>query len=128
AICLLALVAIACEAPANGGGGGGDDDPPTPTKGFPSSMVALGDSITAGFGSCFAPTSCPRNSWSTRDSTRVASHYSKIKAENPAIARHARNLAKPGAKAANLARQAASAVAKPADYVTILIGANDACS
>lgn len=124
---VLALVAIACKSPPAGGSGSGGGTSPAPTRGFPSSMVALGDSITAGYGSCFAPTPCPRNSWSTGDGTRVSSHYRKIKTENPAIAGHARNLAVPGAKAADLAGQAASAVKGPAEYVTVLVGANDAC-
>jgi len=51
--------------------------------GFPSSMVALGDSITAAYGSCLAPTACPRNSWATGDGTQVNSHYRRILASNP---------------------------------------------
>jgi lysophospholipase L1-like esterase len=123
---VLALVTIACKTPG-GGPGFGEQPPPTPTRGFPSSMVALGDSITSGFGSCFAPTSCPRNSWATGDGTRVTSHYRRIKLANPAITGHARNLAVPGARAADLGGQATSAARVPADYVTILVGANDAC-
>jgi lysophospholipase L1-like esterase len=99
-----------------------------PVAGFPSSMVALGDSITAGFGACFAPTVCPRSAWSTGDGTQVLSHYRRILRSNPAIRGHNRNLAVPGATSADLAGQAAAAVKQPADYVTVLIGANDACS
>ena len=58
-----------------------------PVSGFPSSMVALGDSLTAAYGSCFAPTSCPRNSWSTGDGTQVNSHYRRIARANPASPR-----------------------------------------
>jgi lysophospholipase L1-like esterase len=91
-------------------------------------MVALGDSITAGYGSCFAPTACPRNSWSTGDGTQVDSHYRRILKSNPAIGGHNRNLAVPGARVNALPGQAAAAVGAKTDYITVLVGANDACS
>ena len=90
-------------------------------------MVALGDSITAGYGSCLAPTACHRNSWSTGEGTQVDSHYRRILGGNPAVRGHATNLAKPAATVSALPGQAAAAVAVPVDYVTILVGANDAC-
>lgn len=90
-------------------------------------MVALGDSITAAYGSCLAPTSCPRNSWATGDGTQVNSHYRRILKANPAMRNHSRNLAVPGATVSGLRSQVASAVKQPADYVTILVGGNDAC-
>jgi lysophospholipase L1-like esterase len=123
----LALLVIACKAPAAEGSPGSGGPPPPAVGGMPSSMVALGDSITAAFGSCLAPTACPRNSWSTGDGTQVNSHYRKILAANPSIKGHAINLARPGAVAADLVGQANTAVAVPVDYVTVLIGANDAC-
>ena len=43
-------------------------------------------------------------------------------------ARHPVNYAVPGAQADDLARQAREAVQAKVDYVTILIGANDACT
>jgi lysophospholipase L1-like esterase len=91
-------------------------------------MVALGDSLTSGYGSCLAPTSCPRNSWSTGDGTQVRSHYRRILSENPAIRGHARNLARAGVSVSSLPGQAEAAAGQRVDYVTILIGANDACS
>ena len=118
-----ALLLLACEhrgAPGEPGSSG-------PAKGLPSSMAALGDSITAAFGSCLAPTACPRNSWATGEGTQVASHYRRILDQNPAVRGHATNLAKPAATASELPGQAAAAVATPVDYVTILVGANDAC-
>jgi lysophospholipase L1-like esterase len=123
---VLALIALGCQAGTGTTTTGGSAASPVP--GFPSSMVALGDSITAGFGACFAPTSCPRSSWSTGDGTQVNSHYERILARNPAIAGHNLNLAVPGATAADLAGQAATAAGHPVDYVTVLIGANDACN
>jgi len=123
---LLALLAFACKSP--GGGPSGDPgEVPPPVEGYPSSMVALGDSLTAAYGSCLAPTSCPRNSWATGDGTQVDSHYRRILKANPAIREHARNLARPGARVSDLRGQATAAVARKADYVTILVGGNDAC-
>jgi lysophospholipase L1-like esterase len=122
-VAAAALVAVACKDP----GGRPTSPPPSPVTGFPSSMVALGDSITAGFGSCLAPTPCLRNSWSTGDGALVSSHYRRIAAANPAMRGHARNLAVPGAMAADLPGQASAAASHAEDYVTILIGANDAC-
>ncbi|SCF24241.1 Lysophospholipase L1 [Micromonospora matsumotoense] len=123
--CLFALVALACEE-----GGGAS---PRPTKsgstptGLPTTMAALGDSITTGFGSCLVLTSCQRNSWSTGDGIRVESHYRRLLDADAPIRNRARNHAVPGARAEALAGQAGAAVKDKADYVTVLIGANDAC-
>ncbi|MFC7535012.1 GDSL-type esterase/lipase family protein [Actinoplanes sp. GCM10030250] len=127
-LALLAVFAIACE----GAGATPEptDDVPTgkPPAGLPSSMAALGDSITAGFGSCLAFVACSRNSWSTGSGSAVDSHYQRILEANPKIKGKARNFAEPGAESGALAGQAAQAVEMKAQYVTILIGANDACS
>ncbi|MBQ0896619.1 SGNH/GDSL hydrolase family protein [Micromonospora sp. U56] len=122
--CLLALVALACEEGGNAS--------PRPTResgqsGLPTTMAALGDSITTGFGSCLVLTSCQRNSWSTGDGIRVESHYRRLLEANPDIRGRAHNHAVPGARAEALAGQAQAAVRDKADYVTVLIGANDAC-
>jgi lysophospholipase L1-like esterase len=90
-------------------------------------MAAIGDSLTSGFGSCLALTSCVRNSWSTGDGFRVDSHFRRILDGSPAIRGHAYNLAVPGARARDLDRQAQTAVARRPAYVTVLVGANDAC-
>jgi lysophospholipase L1-like esterase len=121
---LLSILALACE----GTGGPGTAPTGKPVPGLPSSMAALGDSITAGYGSCFALLACSRNSWSTGSSTSVDSHYLRIRAGNPAIRGQATNFAVPGADSAGLARQADQAVRAKVAYVTILIGANDACA
>ena len=94
---------------------------------YPSSMAALGDSITLGFGSCLVPTACPRNSWATGNGTLVNSHYKRILAANPAIRGNTHNFAATKATAADLTGQATAAVTAKVEYVTILIGANDAC-
>ncbi|WP_250000871.1 GDSL-type esterase/lipase family protein [Actinoplanes sp. M2I2] len=128
ALAVLAVFALACEAGA--GGAGGSDPGPTgaPAKGYPSSMAALGDSITAGFGSCGTFLACSRNSWSTGSAEAVDSHYRRILAKNPKIRGKARNFARPGAEADALPAQVAQAIDMKAQYVTILIGANDACA
>jgi lysophospholipase L1-like esterase len=123
---VLALIALGCQAGTGTTRTGGSAS--KPVAGFPSSMVALGDSITAGFGACFAPTACPRTSWSTGEGSQVDSHYKRILARNPAISGHNLNLAVPGATAASLPGQAATAAGHPVDYVTVLIGSNDACT
>jgi len=121
---LLAALALACE----GAGTAAPEPTGKPAKGLPTSMAALGDSITAGYGTCFTLVACSRNSWSTGGRAAVDSHYRRIREENPAIRGNAENYAVPGAEAKDLARQADRAVAAKVQYVTVLIGANDACA
>ena len=119
---LAAAAGLACEG---GRPGAGPTDPP-PAGDLPASMAALGDSITVGVGACVALVACRRNSWSTGDGLRVESHYRRLRAANPAIRGHADNLAVAGARADGLAAQAAG-IPSGVDYVTVLVGANDAC-
>jgi lysophospholipase L1-like esterase len=121
---VLSALALACE----GTGNAGPAATGKPVSGLPSSMAAIGDSVTGGFGSCFALVVCGRNSWSTGSSASIDSHYLRIRAGNPAIKGHVSNFALPGARAADLQRQAAQAVRAKVQYVTVLIGANDACA
>jgi lysophospholipase L1-like esterase len=120
---LLAALALACEGAGNAG-----SEPTGEAKALPSSMAALGDSITAGYGSCFTLVACGRNSWSTGRSAAVDSHYRRIRDDNVTIAGDAENYAVPGAMAGDLAGQADRAVQDKVQYVTVLIGANDACT
>lgn len=92
----------------------------------PNSMASLGDSITRGFNACGWFSDCPSSSWSTGDNASVNSHFVRLKAQNDALT--ANNDAKTGAVVADLAGQAQAAVSQQVDYVTILIGANDACA
>jgi lysophospholipase L1-like esterase len=123
-LAVLGALTLACE----GGAGAGDPKPTATAKGYPASMAALGDSITAGFGSCGTYVVCGRNSWSTGTADAVDSHYSRILAKNAKIKGHARSFAEPGAEARGLAAQASQAVDMKAQYVTVLFGANDACA
>jgi len=94
----------------------------------PSSMASMGDSITRGFNACGWYSDCPARSWSTGTYSSVVSHYSRLLAKNPAISGKNYNDAKSGAKVADMPGQAATAVGQGVGYVTILIGANDACT
>jgi lysophospholipase L1-like esterase len=108
----LVAAALATAAPAAA--------PPAPT-----SMSSLGDSITRGFNACGWYVDCPSRSWST--GSAVDSHYVRIRGVQPAITGRNFNDADTGARMSDLNGQAQTAVARGVQYVTILIGANDAC-
>jgi lysophospholipase L1-like esterase len=82
---------------------------------LPSSMAAIGDSITRAYDVC-----CYYGDH--------ASHYERIRQLNPAIAGRAYNDAVSGAKMAQAPTQAGQAVGQGARFVTILLGANDLCT
>jgi lysophospholipase L1-like esterase len=115
----------------------------SPAKvGPPTSIDALGDSITRGYNSqgagCVALLDCPANSWATGTNAAVNSYYTRVKALNPSVllarpqtsATLGGNDAVTGAKMAGLPGQAANAVNAPnkPDQVLILLGANDVCT
>jgi len=93
-------------------------------------VAALGDSITRAANTCCGPGDHPAQSWSTgNDGTDgVRSHYERLAALPLPAGLAGHNDAASGATAAGLPAQAARAVARRADYVTILIGANDLCA
>ncbi|MDR8410082.1 GDSL-type esterase/lipase family protein [Nonomuraea sp. 3-1Str] len=99
-------------------------DPGVPV---PTSMVALGDSISAGFNACGWYVSCTSRSWSAGDNADVASHYLRLLRLDDDLRGHNRNLAVPGATSAGLMSQVRQAIDLKPGYVTILIGAQDAC-
>ncbi|PZG06420.1 GDSL family lipase [Micromonospora craterilacus] len=94
----------------------------------PTSMASLGDSITRGFNACGWYVDCTSRSFSTGDYSTVNSHYLRIRAVSPGINGRNNNAARTGAKSADLYGQAGTAVSQGVGYVTILIGANDACT
>ena len=96
--------------------------PPLPTR-----MAALGDSITQASVTCTILILCPANSWSTGSTASVASHASRLKALG-ASTLTVYNDAVPSSSSSALQGQAARAVAQGAQYVTVEIGANDACT
>jgi lysophospholipase L1-like esterase len=94
---------------------------------FPSKVTSLGDSITRAFQTCSFPfTDCPENSWATGTSSKVKSVFFRIKEHNSKATET--NRAVSGAKVGSLNEQAKKAVSDKAEFVTILIGANDACA
>ncbi len=90
-------------------------------------MAALGDSITQAIMTCSSLSSCASNSWSTGSTASVNSHYLRLKAAG-AKKLVAYNNAVSGALSGALNAQAQRAVSQQAQYVTIEIGANDACT
>jgi len=97
-----------------------------PTRELPTSMAALGDSITRGFDACGFYVDCEPRSWSTGDDDDVDSQRARLQAVGARLST-VTNLAHTGAAVAALDDQAAAAVAQHVAYVTIEIGANDAC-
>ncbi|WP_433205295.1 SGNH/GDSL hydrolase family protein [Dactylosporangium sp. CS-047395] len=94
----------------------------------PGSIASMGDSISRGFNACGWYVDCPSRSFSTGSDPAVNSHYLRIRAVNPAINGKNYNDARSGAKVADMPGQAGTVVSQGAAYVTILIGANDACT
>src|SRR5215204_466110 len=123
----LALLLAAWPAP---GLAGKELPPASPAVvGYPNAMAATGDSITRAFNTGAIPfTDAPANSWSTGTSTTVNTHYVRILAANPAINGRNYNEAVSGAEMVDLVAQVANVNTRQADYVTILLGANDACA
>jgi lysophospholipase L1-like esterase len=97
---------------------------------LPSSMAAIGDSITRAYDVCCSYGDHPGQSWSTGSTSYdgIASHYERIRQLNSAITGHGYNDAVTGAKMAAAPTQAGQAVSQGARYVTILLGANDLCT
>lgn len=91
----------------------------------PGVMDALGDSITRAVNTC-AFGDCPAGSWATGDREDVDSHARRLTALRPGFT--AFNDARSGARMDDFVRQARLAVTRDAEYVTLLMGANDACT
>ncbi len=93
----------------------------------PEVMAALGDSISTGFNACGWYVSCTSRSWSAGDHAAVSSHYLRLSKLSGTLQGHNLNFASPGATSADLLDQVNKAIEAKADYVTVLIGATDAC-
>jgi lysophospholipase L1-like esterase len=100
------------------------------TPALPTSMAALGDSITRAYDVCCSYRDHPGQSWSTGGTwyDGISSHYERIRRRNSAIVGRAYNDAVTGAKMAAAVDQASAAVAQHVAYVTVLLGANDLCT
>ncbi|MDY0908703.1 SGNH/GDSL hydrolase family protein [Microbacterium sp. CFBP9034] len=91
-------------------------------------MAGLGDSITQAMSTCSGLSNCPANSWSTGTTASVGSHLLRLRATAAPDTLVAYNNAVIGANSSGLLAQAQKAVTQKAQYVTIEIGANDACT
>ena len=96
----------------------------------PRSIAAIGDSITRAANVCCWYGDHPANSWSTGSagSDGVLSHYERLRALDGRITGNNYNDARSGARMSDGPRQARLAVGQRAEYVTILLGANDLCT
>lgn len=92
----------------------------------PSSVAAVGDSITRGFDACAVLTDCPEVSWATGSSERVDSLAVRLLGR-PGAAERSWNYAVTGARMADLPGQMARAVRREPQLVAVMAGANDAC-
>ncbi|MDR6973626.1 lysophospholipase L1-like esterase [Streptomyces sp. 3330] len=102
---------------------------PSPTPlwdSSPSSVAAVGDSITRGFDACTVLADCPEVSWATGRSTEVNSLAVRLLGAAKA-ATHSWNYAATGARMADVPAQMAQAAAEKPQLVTVMAGANDAC-
>ncbi len=104
--------------------------PAAASPALPTSMAALGDSITRAYDVCCSYRDHPGQSWATGGAwyDGISSHYERIKRRNSAITGHAYNHAVTGAKMSAAPAQATAAAAQEVDYVTVLLGANDLCT
>jgi lysophospholipase L1-like esterase len=124
---ILATVVGATSASATAGGAPVAAAAAAPP--LPDSMAAIGDSITQAVDVCCFYGNWPGHSWSTGyvPFDGIASHYEHLRALNPAIRGNRWNNAVSGAQMADAPGQARRTVAQGAEYVTILMGANDLC-
>lgn len=95
-----------------------------------SSLAALGDSLNVGANSCGLWIECLEESWTTgQDSDEVESFAEKITTLPQAEDKlEVYNNAQANTKVEDLTRQALLAVNQEAEFITILSGANDACT
>lgn len=101
---------------------------PSPTPEWdrdPSSIAAVGDSITQGFDACSLLEDCARASWVTGTDSAVRSLASRLIGEAPS--KNSWNYAVSGSVMADLPSQMERAARRGPELVTVLAGANDAC-
>ncbi|HET9379615.1 MAG TPA: SGNH/GDSL hydrolase family protein [Streptomyces sp.] len=138
----VAAVVVAATVMGVGGCGAWDDGSPGPSVSAtrarpspsptpvwdrsPSSVAAVGDSITTGFDACAVLSDCKEVSWATGDSPRVDSLAVRLLGRAGA-ARQSWNHAVSGARVADLPDQMRRAARHRPELVTVLVGANDAC-
>jgi lysophospholipase L1-like esterase len=96
----------------------------------PANIVAIGDSITRATNVCCWYGDHPSYSWSTgfNPLDGLNSHYERLIGQDASIWGDEYNDARAGARMADAPAQASIAVSQGAEYVTILMGANDVCT
>ncbi|MGW1022139.1 SGNH/GDSL hydrolase family protein [Streptomyces sp. NPDC002577] len=92
----------------------------------PSSVAAVGDSITRGFDACSVLSDCPEVSWATGSDKTVRSLAVRLLGKQRA-ATHSWNYAVTGARMADVAAQIEEAATRRPALVAVMAGANDAC-
>ncbi|MER7956385.1 SGNH/GDSL hydrolase family protein [Streptomyces sp. NPDC096030] len=92
----------------------------------PASVAAVGDSITRAFDACAVLADCPEVSWATGTDTAVNSLALRLLGAE-GVADRSWNLARTGARMAELPGQMTRAGARKPELVTVMMGANDAC-
>ncbi|MER5963255.1 SGNH/GDSL hydrolase family protein [Streptomyces sp. NPDC002057] len=92
----------------------------------PSSVAAVGDSVTRAFDACAVLADCPEVSWATGTDTAVNSLALRLLGPEK-VATRSWNLARTGARMVELPEQMAGAAAERPELVTVMMGANDAC-
>jgi lysophospholipase L1-like esterase len=95
---------------------------------LPSSLSALGDSLTRGYGAGGSAQDYPGGSWSSGSDPAVNSHYLRLLADGAALGGKNFNNAVSGSLMAATNAQAQTAVAQGAQYVTLWSGTNDVCT
>ncbi|MGW2584060.1 SGNH/GDSL hydrolase family protein [Streptomyces virginiae] len=127
AVVLLAGAATGCSSGGSGEQGGergAQSAPRWNTK--PTSIAAVGDSITRGFDACSVLADCPEVSWATGNDPAVRSLAARLLGDAEVPAR-SWNYAATGSRMADLPAQLAGAAAHKPDLVTVMVGSNDAC-
>ena len=101
-----------------------------PAPAGPPVMAALGDSITRAFAACGQGGDCVEASWATGSADGLQSHWQRLGGGGAGggDGDGSYNVAVSGARVADLASQVDAAVRVRPRYVTVLIGANDACA
>ncbi len=89
-------------------------------------MAAAGDSITLAYNSA-SYGSFPQYSWSTGTASTLSSLRQRLQTASATTITGV-NVAQVGANSASLAAQVTSAISAQADFLTVEIGANDACT
>ncbi|MFF8292435.1 GDSL-type esterase/lipase family protein [Streptomyces sp. NPDC016309] len=120
-----------CEAAPERGPGVASRPSPSPRPSpawdpSPASVAAVGDSITRGFDACGILVDCPEMSWATGGDARVNSLARRLLGPS-ALPSRSWNLARSGARAAELPVQMERAAVRRPGLVTVMVGANDAC-